>query len=531
MMKQFLSLLRVNYCNTFNINRIRYGKDAKLRSKQLRALVGFIALGVFMAFSMYGYFYGMAATLSAIGLPQLTMTLACAAACAVTLITTVFHAGNTLINYKDYDAVMSLPIPQSAVVLTRMLKLYTANLLFILALMIPAAAVYATLESPGAAFYIIFLITLPFLPMLPVVVAAIIGILINAATVGFKRKNIAGMIVTFLFVGAVMYFSMNSQKIIENIGDIGIKLNDALSRIYPPVTWYTEAIMGNWIKAVLLIGVNAIALFVFVALTGRFYRPLHALLTRQKRMVMKDEITQIRTPFAALFRKDMKRYLSSVLYVTNTAMGALLLILGGAALLIFDDKILAQIAGAPQNMGMLMTAAPFALSFCVVMSCTTNASISIEGNRLWQLKVMPVSVRKVFTSKLMVFFMMIVPAIVICGVLLCIALPVDFFTGALIFLTPLAHAAFIGVMGLVLNLNNPKLDWQSETEVIKSGTPVMLTVLGGMLAVMLPAGLIIGFGGAYGQIFTAAWTMLLCVIALVLWRWLITKGKRRFAEL
>ena len=70
-----------------------------------------------------------------------------------------------LFGFKDYDLVMSLPVPTSSVVLSRIASLYAMSLLFGVLVMVPAFAVYASaagVSAVGVACMALSIVLAPF---------------------------------------------------------------------------------------------------------------------------------------------------------------------------------------------------------------------------------------------------------------------------------------------------------------------------------------------------------------------------------
>ena len=55
----------------------------------------------------------------------------------------IFKAGGVVFKKEGYDIISSLPVSQSAIVVSRFLRLYIEDLLFALAVLLPGLSVYA----------------------------------------------------------------------------------------------------------------------------------------------------------------------------------------------------------------------------------------------------------------------------------------------------------------------------------------------------------------------------------------------------
>ncbi len=91
----------------------------------------------------------------------------------------------------------------------------------------------------------------------------------------------------------------------------------------------------------------------------------------------------------------------------------------------------------------------------------TASGISIEGNRLWILRSLPVSAADIFKAKLKLQLLIMWPVCVIAGGAAAFALGAGPLNAAITILLPMAYALFSGLVGLVTNLMLPMLNWKT----------------------------------------------------------------------
>ena len=105
------------------INVFRYEKDTHKRNiKIVLTAVIIICLIIFAGYCgtmAYGYAY--------LGLTELIPGIAMVISSIVTLFFTMFKANGELFGFKDYDMVMSLPIPVRTIINSRFLNMYLWN--------------------------------------------------------------------------------------------------------------------------------------------------------------------------------------------------------------------------------------------------------------------------------------------------------------------------------------------------------------------------------------------------------------------
>ena len=527
-MKKLLYLLRVDALGVLGINRLRHSADRAAKRKAGGAL----ALAAFAGICVFGtallYFYMMTSMFAALGMPELILGIAAVAGAVVTVITSVVSAPNILFSFRDFDQVLSLPIPVRTVAFSRLIKLALRNLLFLSIVLIPAGIAYGAHAAVDGGFVLRFVLLVLLAPLLPITVAAVLGTLIARVSSAFRRTNGVRIVLSLAFVLAVMALSFNMQPMIENFETVGVQLAESLYGIYPPARWFAEAALGNGASLALFALVNVLPFVAFAWLAARFMRPLHALLTAGGGKKREAGAVRAASMRHALFLREVRRYFASTIYVTNTAIGPILLLAAGIALQFVDME------GMTAEMGLaasaLMAMIPYLAAWMLGMSTTTAASISLEGKGIDQLKVLPVSADAVFSAKLKLQFAISLPAQAIAATLFTIALHPTLKEAVVLYVLPAAFAVFSGLAGLWLNLLHPKFDWKSETEVVKQGLPMFVTVFGSMLLAGVPLVLTL-IGAADATLIAAVATVLSAAGSVLLWKQLSDKGARRFAAL
>jgi ABC-2 type transport system permease protein len=233
----------------------------------------------------------------------------------------------------------------------------------------------------------------------------------------------------------------------------------------------------------------------------------------------------------ALYKRELRRYFSSVLYVLNTGIGMVLALIMSVALLFFKPAQLELVLEIPGFASAIGALTPMVLTIMVSMSNTTCCSVSLEGKSLWIMKSLPVKAIRIFNAKLLVNLTVTIPAALLCALILALALPMNAVQIPFMFLTPAAFAVLSAIVGLFLNLLYPNFTWTSETAVIKQGMPMFFSVIGGM---MVTIGLLVGLAFLPASLQTiglAVLTIAVAVLDFVLYRLLQTKGERLFDAL
>ena len=117
------------------------------------------------------------------------------------------------------------------------------------------------------------------------------------------------------------------------------------------------------------------------------YDKIHLFLNRSFQGKRDANLTiKIKTPFRALFEKELRRYLGSSSYVINTALGIMVLCFVSCGCILFGISNIENLFGISSLELILTQYGSLVIASFLIMSCTTSSSISLEGNNLWILQ-------------------------------------------------------------------------------------------------------------------------------------------------
>lgn len=526
-------LTRIQLLSSFGLNKALHTHDVKERRKWILLSIAMLLSMVIIAGASFSYSYGMAMTFEQIGRMDLLLAIMMAATSVVGFFTTIYKAGDVLFGFKDYDLVMSLPIRTSDVVASRILQLYVLNLFFSLIVMVPAGIVYAIKVNPSPFYYLYFLITLLFIPLVPIIAATIIGALISWFSSRFKGSRIISLVLTFSVIIAFMVgsFSMNGNE--QLLTDIGTQLADMIFKLYPLTAMYVDSVCSYQMDSLLLfIAISVLVFMMFTYVLGTRFKAIHTGLTTSHAS-SKYQMKELRTssPFRALYKKELRRYMSSSLYVLNTSIGMVLLLVMSISLLFVGSETFEQFLDIPQLSNYLSRLAPLFVSLFIVMSCTTSCSISLEGNHLWILKSSPVSKSAILLSKVAVNLTVTIPMLLVSGVLLIISLGTGWVESLLLLVIPGIYACYSALIGVLVNLKLPNFTWTSEVTAIKQSAAVMVSMLVSFISLLIPFGLSMLLTDMNANLILLVIALLMSLASGMLYRYIQRHGERLFQAL
>ena len=488
MIKQISMLSKLLLSNLFGINQLRYSKDKKEKFRYAALLLVWICVIACFEWLLVGFFK----TYIKIGFGNIIPVYMYAIVSIITVVLTFFKAGSILFSVKDYDMLISLPVSKTAIVVSRFVSMYITSLLASLVVIVPGTAVYGYYIKPGIMFYLISVAAVLFLPMLPLTIASVAGAVITAISTRMKNKNIAEILLNVLLVFAVLYLGTKLGSKGENMTpemmiDIASIVTRKIKQLYIPAGWYGEAVDGNVVSFILLILVPLAIFAAFAIVVGIFFQNIcSAINAVSAKNNYEFETLKSSSVLKALWKKELKRYFASSIYVVNTMIGYVMAAVLPIAVLVVGKEKLLSTMGMTMFLDEFGSIMPIILSLMFSITSTTACSISLEGNTLWQIKILPVRSIDVYNSKILLNLTVAAPFYLVSVVAAMLVVKPDIVNGIMIAAFPLCYIIFNSVLGITINIHFPNFNWENEVTPVKQGASVMLSMLIGIVAAILP---------------------------------------------
>lgn len=513
MSRQIVILCRLWLCNLFGFNEFRYTKDEKRKKRFL----GMTAVWIVLILMLVCYVAAFSIGFIQLGMAEIVPMYLYTVVSLLILFLTFFKASSTLFSLKGYEMLAALPFSRTAIVISRFLGMYVTNLLAGLLIMVPGVVVYGYFVRPGIWFYLVSFIATVFLPLLPLTIASVLGAGITAISTRIKHRSLGESVlmmflVVVIMVGSMMFSGQTGQMDVAVLKDLAENVSVQIGHIYPPALWFQKAIAGNAGFLMLLLAVPAAIFVCFAAIIQRYFHKIcMALNAVAAKNNYKMKSLHASGVTRALWKKELKRYFASSVYVSNTLVGYVLAVVAAVAMLILGPE---KIMGALQFPGMGETVRrclPFGIAFLLSMIPMTSCSISMEGGCFWQIQTLPVRGKEVYNSKILANLTVAAPFYFVTAVLLCIAMKPTLAEAIWIFVIPACYLIFMAVVGITVNLAFPILNWENEVRVVKQSASTMVTMLIGMAGSLIPlAGVIV-----LPEDFWAIWNGIVVVLLFI----------------
>lgn len=507
--------------------RSRKGEKISAGMKVLAMIFAVYVVGVFCALS-YLMFSQLCEPFHLMGIDWFFFSFMILASFCLMFIGSVFFAQSQMYEAKDNELLLSLPIPVSMILASRILMLYLMNLAYGTIIMLPGMAAYILKVGMSTGQIAVFLLVFLLLPLLAVAVSCLAGALLSAVSSRIRRKS---LVITLLYVVFLAVYFYGYTKLMDGMNYLaahGDSLANAVKKTFLPLYQVGFAISDGDITCIIMTLIYLLIPFglIYAVLSRSFL----GIITAQKniaRRKYRQKTLKENSVIGALIRKEWVHFLSSAGYILNAAFGAAILIAAAVFLVIRQDYIHVIAAAIPGIQEALPLGAVSAACTMLGTVLVSAACVSLEGKCLWIYQSCPVSPMEFFYSKLGFHLLISLPAAVISSIAGIIVLKPSLPDTLLILLIPSMFCVFGAEFGLIINLNFPRFDFISETAVVKNSISSIVSLLIQMIIGIVPIGLYMlvpPLRDVGGTVLMAVYFVILAAASAVMYRVIRTWG-------
>ncbi|WP_429841428.1 putative ABC transporter permease subunit [Brevibacillus sp. FIR094] len=452
---------------------------------------------------------------------------------------------------KDVEHLLPMPLAPGHILgakfsLALVYEYYTA-----LVFLGPLFITYGVKSGAGIMYYLLAILVFLVVPVLPLVLAALVVMLFMRFTNVKKYKErfriIGGLIGIGIVVGFQALFqrqSSGSEFGIEQIQQMLLTQENGLlglvTQLFPGSNLAALALIdsGTWgslgyLFAFLLVAIIAIAAFLYAGTYLYFSGVMGMSESVAKRKEVVDtafaKLVQKRPAILAYALKEWRMLWRTPAFLMNCTLSSILIPIlmlipflsrrDSGEMISFVQTVMQRGSVA----GMVIAIAFAAFLIMGAMNSTSVTAISREGQGFFTNKLLPMPYRDILLAKLFpgfvlsalsmllllaeaVWFLQLSPAIIILAIV-----------------SGIPGLIFINMVGILVDLQLPKLRWSSEQEAVKQNLNPLFPLVIGLMA----GGLVVLASSSLGtsMLETALGIFVLfTLINIFLYRLLVTKG-------
>lgn len=449
----------------------------------------------------------------------------------------VFNTYSGVYLAKDNDLLLSMPIPVSVIMLTRLLSVYVMSFIYSGMVIIPAVIVYLLTVSASINAVIGCILLVLLISIFVLTLSCILGWVVAKISVKLKNKSFITVLISILFFGGYYFIFYKSQSIIDDLLANAVTYGKNIKGSAYPIYIFGSVGVGDFVS-MLIMTVFVLALFalMWLMMSRSFIKITTSYGSNTKKKYQRTNIKQ-KGVDKALFFREVKRFTSSPNYMLNCGIGLIMLPLFSVIMLIKGKDMIAVIAkagGEQSNFAVVILCAVV----CAMVSLIdiTAPSVSLEGKSIWIAQSLPVAPWRVLRAKIALQVVLTVIPTIICEIILAFIYPFTPLELIFFIIMPLLYMVLSAQFGLFLGIKMANLNWVNEITPIKQSTCVFIALFSCLgYALMLLWGYTI-FTFLFNVnisfvVYMIMFVSLTVALNIVLYMWLKKKGSVLFATL
>lgn len=531
-MKKLVSLIKAVFTEDMNLFKYK----TKANSSSLKKIAFPLSLSFLVMYAVGTYFYLLAEPLAKVNLTYIMLSIVLLLVTVLTFMEGIYKSQGILFDAKDNDLLFSLPIKKSHILYVRIFKLLAFQFLYNLIILLPAFVIYIYFETPGVLFYVISFIYLFLIPIIPTTLSCVLGYFIKHLTSKFKAKKIVQSIITAIVMIVILFFSFQIEDFMNNIVEHATSINDILTKIYYPIGAYISLIDNfDILELVKVLLFNIVPFILFIYIGSIYYFKIISKNNEYGLVTSKKIVIKVKSKLSSLVSKELSRFFSSTVYIFNCSFGIIIFVVA-TLLLCIKGAGVAEMFITTEGSIEFDIVEYLPLIYCGLiifvgcMTSITSSSISLEGKSINITKSLPVSTKTIFKSKIISSLIITIPLMLLSEILFIIRFKIDFIYIIYILLLTIIVPSLTAIIGLLINLKYPKLEFSNDTEVVKQSMSSGVSVFIGMILFVISVVALVKF---YNDAIIILLIMIAVytIITVVLWQLLCSYGSKMFSKL
>ena len=503
-MRPFPALVRTALRANFGLRAIVYRFFTEKKDRWLLPL--FALAGVSLLPTLYGgikLLAGIYGMLVPMNQQAALLTFALLTGQFLILLFGLYYVISAFYFSRDLEILIPLPLKPFQVMLSKFIVICVNEYVTVFLLVAPVLVTWGILARRGPGYWISALIVYLLLPVIPLAIVSLL-VVVLMRLVNLSRKKDA-----FILIGSLVLIvaSIGLQSAMSRTNEAGMSAEAAvafftapdslLNRIgafFPPSIWATNALAGGPgvsgpAHLALFAGVSLALFLALVVLSEKlFYRGLVGIseVSARRRTLssaeMSRRVSSGRRPFRALLAREWRIMNRTPIFLLN---GVLVVVIVPVVLILMvktgreTEMFLIKFLDAANPAIVILGAAAF-LIVSGAINGTASSTFSREGGQFWISKVIPVAPRDLVAAKLVHSY-----TISVLGVAVSTAACVAIFKLRFGILAPAVGLALLTgllltIIGMLIDLARPLLDWTNPQKAIKQNLNVLFAMLAGV---------------------------------------------------
>ena len=478
----------------------------KKNKKQIKgALLGLLLIIAFTPMAVgFGKFLSEAYDgLHAIGQEAVILGFGLSVVSIVIFFFGIFYAMGIFYFSMDVENLLPLPFKPWHIMGAKFTVVLIYEYLTEIIFFAPTLISYGIKSSGGILYYIYGVIIFLLLPIVPLVIASIINMIIMRFTNIAKNKDrfrlLGGIIAMCFGVGINIYIQRFSQNASQStITEMFSKGNNSLlsfaTKIFPSTKIAVNSLINTtniqgFINLILFIMIAVIALIIFIILGESLYFKgvMGVSETTSKRKTLSNleliKSTSQNSSLKIYILKELKLLFRTPIYFMNCVLMNFLWPIffmipvftqkGGGSQL----KTITKFLQDGRSAGIVLAAFFAFMVFASSSNGISTTAISREGKNLYVLKYIPMKYKQQLMAKVLSAVVLGIAGMIMVSILGIILFKISLGLLLLMLIVGIVGILLTSFIGIFIDLNFPKLQWNTEQEAVKRNFNVMISII------------------------------------------------------
>ena len=463
-------------------NQVKSSKSKKASiGKTLLISVLFVYVGI-TAFGMFGLlFYSLVEPFVLMDIDWFYFSFMAILVIMFSFIGSVFMTQNIVYNASDNDLLLSMPIQPRDILLSRVFTILIFDYVYEIIIALPALIIYILFAGMNIAQVMMFIIIILTLPLFIVAITCLAGWALTHILVRVKHRNLISITFYIIFFALYFYFIGDIENKFTLFIQNGKTIAEIIEKIMFPIYHLGIAIINVDIISLLIYLACALIPFVIVMnVLSKNFVSLAIHKPRVDKVVYKQKELKNTSVVISLMVREWKHLINDAMVFMNAACGTVLIPIAAIGIIFNKDLLIDTINMLMLDTSYIMAIACGAVTSMLTINMMSGASISLEGNRLWILKSLPIKTKDILHSKLLLHLLLTAVPAFILSIVMSVVLQLGFIDTMFVLIVPEVFVLFTGLAGLLINLWKPKFDWVNEVVCVKQSFSTSMTMLGSM---------------------------------------------------
>lgn len=410
---------------------------------------------------------------------------------------------------NDLNHLVPLPIKPSQILTSKFITIMVSEYLTSLPVFLPFIIIYGLKTNASLVYWLYSILGAVFLPVIPLVISSLtIMILMKYTNIKGKRDQLrviaAGGFMVFVIWSQFKIQQISQSAILEgenfmfNLARDANLLVKSLGLAFPPSMWGAlslsnfDSFLG--LSNILLYSLVSIISFLlmiiaseklfFDGLIGNIEVSASKGLNKNKNL---DKTIVASKPYLAIARKEIKMLFKTPIYLMNSVGGVIIVpIIMVMPFLTGEESIMSISPLLDGNMDLLVLIGIGMIGVLGMLNCVGVTTFSREGSNFWIMRTLPIkAVDQILGRLLASLFIQVIGALVLI-ISIFFVIKLDIIGIALIFLLGLLASTPMTLLGMIIDIMRPMLNWTNPQQAMKQNFNVLIgmglaTIYGGVL--------------------------------------------------